>query len=246
MKAIIIDDEQHCIKTLQWTLAQYCAEIEIIAAASNAASGKQLIELHQPELVFLDIEMPVMNGIEMIKSLDKVNFEIIFTTAYDKYAINAFRLNALDFLLKPIDKDYLIEAVEKLKAKNHKIESRQIDNLYQIHKTKIIDKIAISTSEGLQFISLQNIIRIEANGSYCNFYLIDGKKILLSKKLGDVEDILNMHEDFFRVHKSNIINLKYVEKYIKGEGGEIQMIDKTIIGLSRSKKAEFLELFAKV
>ncbi len=246
MKAIIIDDEQHCIKTLQWTLAQYCADVEITATANDAATGRQLIELHKPDIVFLDIEMPVMNGIEMIKSISEINFEIIFTTAYDKYAINAFRLNALDFLLKPIDKDYLIEAVEKLKAKKSRIDERQIENLDHIHKNKIIDKIAISTNEGLQFISLQNIIRIEANGSYCNFYLIDGKKILLSKKLGDVEDILNMHEDFFRVHKSNIINLRYVEKYIKGEGGEIQMIDKTSIVLSRTKKALFLELFAKV
>ncbi len=246
MKAILIDDEQHCIKTLQWTLAQYCSDIDVVATANDAAEGKRLIEINKPDIVFLDIEMPVMNGIEMIKSIPEIQFEIIFTTAYDKYAINAFRLNALDFLLKPIDKDHLIDAVKKVKNRRNGVQANQIENLYHTHKNKVADKIAIPTADGLQFISLQDIIRIEANGSYCNFYLTDGKKILLSKKLGDVEEILCSHENFFRVHKSNMINLKYVEKYIKGEGGEIQMIDKTVIVLSRTKKAEFLELFAKV
>ena len=246
MNAIIIDDEKHCTKTLQWSIEQYCPEITIVATATNGIEGKQCIEMYKPALVFLDIEMPIMNGIEFIQSFNEINFEVIFTTAYGQYAINAIKLNALDYLLKPIDKDELIEAIKKLNKRKESIQKSQIDNLYQIHKNKVIDKIAISTNDGLQFISLLNIIRIEASGSYCNFYLIDGSKILLSKKLGDVEEILIHNSDFFRAHKSNMINLKYVEKYIKGDGGEIQMIDKTIITLSRAKKAEFLELFAKI
>lgn len=246
MNAIIIDDEKHCTKTLQWSLEQYCPEVVVVATATNGIQGRECIEKYKPELVFLDIEMPIMNGIEFIQSFSEINFEIIFTTAYEQYAINAIKLNALDYLLKPIDKDELMEAIRKLKKKKGNVNKSQIDNLYQVHKNKIIDKIAISTNDGLQFITLQNIIRIEASGSYCNFYLVDGRKLLLSKKLGDVEEILIHNPDFFRAHKSNMINLKYVEKYMKGDGGEIQMLDKTIITLSRSKKTEFLELFAKV
>jgi two-component system LytT family response regulator len=246
MTAIIIDDEKHCTKTLQWSIEQYCPEVSVVATATNGIEGKECIEKYEPQLVFLDIEMPKMNGIEFIQSFEDIPFEVIFTTAFDKYAINAIKLNALDYLLKPIDKDELMAAIEKLKKKIGKVQKNQIDNLYQIHKNKVIDKIAISTSDGLQFINLNQIIRIEASGSYCNFFLTDGKKILLSKKLGDVEELLAHNQEFFRAHKSNIIHLKYVEKYIKGEGGEIQMSDQAIIVLSRNKKAEFLELFSRI
>jgi two-component system LytT family response regulator len=246
MKAIIIDDEQHCIKTLHWTLAQYCPEVEIVATAENGTNGKNSIEAFNPDIVFLDIEMPMMNGIDMLKSFEEIDFEVIFTTAYDKYAINAIKLNALDYLLKPIDKDELIAAVDKIKTKKLKIDKLQIDNLHEVHKTKIADKIAITTIDGLQFITLQNIIRIEADGSYSIFYLLDGKKILLSKKLGDVQELLSNNLEFFRPQKSHIINLKFVEKYIRTDGGEIIMVDNSRLALSRNKKDEFLEMFAKI
>jgi two-component system LytT family response regulator len=246
MKAIIIDDEQHCIKTLQWTLAQYCPDVEIVATAENGTNGKNSIEAFNPDIVFLDIEMPMMNGIDMLKSFEEISFEVIFTTAYDKYAINAIKLNALDYLLKPIDKDELIAAVDKIKTKKLKIDKSQIENLHEVHKTKIADKIAITTNDGLQFIALQNIIRIEADGSYSIFYLLEGKKIVLSKKLGDVEELLEHNLEFFRPQKSHIINLKFVEKYIRTDGGEIIMVDNSRLALSRNKKDEFLEMFAKI
>ena len=148
MKAIIIDDEQHCIKTLQWTLAQYCPDVEIVATAENGTNGKNSIEAFNPDIVFLDIEMPMMNGIDMLKSFEEISFEVIFTTAYDKYAINAIKLNALDYLLKPIDKDELIAAVDKIKTKKLKIDKSQIDNLHEVHKTKIAeDDIFFSDGE---------------------------------------------------------------------------------------------------
>ena len=246
MKAIIIDDEAHCITTLKWVLKEYCADVEVIGSANNGSDAILLINKLQPDLIFLDVEMPILNGIDMLLHFSEIKFDVIFTTAYDQYAVKAIKLNALDYLLKPIDKDELIAAIEKVKNKQVQISKLQIEHLQEVHKTKIANKIAVSTMAGLQFINLDNLVRVEGEGNYCNFILNDKKRLMLSKKLGVVEDILNDNPNFFRAHKSHIINLKYVEKYIRGEGGEIIMEDGTSIALSRNKKDEFLELFARV
>jgi len=246
MKAVIIDDEHHCITTLSWSLKQYCSEVEIVGVAYNGEDGIQLIQRLNPDLVFLDIEMPILSGIDMLIKLNKIDFKIIFTTAYDKYAIKAIKLNALDFLLKPIDKDELILAISKAHNESNNINKSQVHQLHEFHKTKVVDKIALSLNNGLHFINLSDIIRIEANGNYCNFILADNRKYLLSKKLGDAEEILLDNPNFYRIHKSHIINLKFVSRYIRGEGGEVIMADNTSISLSRNKKDEFLELFNKI
>jgi two-component system, LytTR family, response regulator len=246
MKAVIIDDEQHCITTLQWALKEYCKDVKIIATAHTGTEGIFIINTYRPDLVFLDVEMPAMNGIDMLLHFEEIKFDVIFTTAYDQYAVKAIKLNALDYLLKPIDKDELILSIEKVKNKQTEISRRQLDALHEVHKTKLVNKIALSTLAGLQFINLDDLVRVEGEGNYCNFILSNKKKILLSKKLGDAEDILKENDNFFRAHKSHIINLKFVEKYIRGEGGEIIMEDGTSIALSRNKKDEFLKLFAKV
>ena len=246
MKAIIIDDEKHCITTLVWTLKEYCPEVIISGTAQNGEEGLQLIMKLKPELVFLDIEMPMLNGLDMLQKIDNLNFKVIFTTAYDKYAIKAIKLNALDYLLKPIDKDELIVAIQKAKDEKNGISSMQMDYLHTITKTRMADKIALSLSTGLQFINLKDLVRVEGDGNYCNFVLSDNRKILLSKKLGDAEELLAENIDFFRAHKSHIINLKFVDRYIRGEGGDIIMTDGTSISLSRNKKEEFLELFNKL
>ncbi len=246
MKAIIIDDEQHCITTLQWTLKEYCKDVKVIATAHNGSDGVFLINHHKPDLVFLDVEMPVLNGIDMLQQFEEIKFDVVFTTAYDQYAVKAIKLNALDYLLKPIDKDELIAAVEKVKTRQTLISRQQVNALHEVHNTKVVNKIALSTLAGLQFINLENLVRVEGEGNYCNFILKDKRKILLSKKLGDAEDILKGNDNFFRAHKSHIVNLKFVEKYIRGEGGEIIMEDGASIALSRNKKEEFLQLFAKV
>jgi two-component system, LytTR family, response regulator len=246
IKAAIIDDEQHCITTLQWTLQEYCKDVKVLATAHNGSDGIFVINHYKPDLVFLDVEMPVMNGIDMLLHFDELNFNVVFTTAYDQYAVKAIKLNALDYLLKPIDKDDLMLAIEKVKNKQALISRQQLDALNEVHKTKVASKIALSTLAGLQFINLDDLVRVEGEGNYCNFILRDKKKVLLSKKLGDAEEILKGNGNFFRAHKSYIINLKFVERYIRGEGGEIIMEDGTSIALSRNKKDEFLELFSKV
>ena len=246
MKAIIIDDEQHCITTLSWTLNEYCKDVQVVAAVNSAEEGIQVIMKHKPDVVFLDVEMPAMNGIQMLQRFDEISFDVIFTTAYDQYAIKAIKLNALDYLLKPVDKDELMLAVDKVRARKTHISRRQVDGMQELHKTRIPNKIALSTLTGLHFINLDELIRVEGEGNYSNFMLKGNRKILLSKKLGDAEEMLKGNDQFFRVHKSHIINLRFVERYIRGEGGEIIMEDGTSISLSKNKKDEFLELFAKV
>ncbi|MEP7257382.1 MAG: LytTR family DNA-binding domain-containing protein [Flavitalea sp.] len=247
LNAVIIDDEEHCLKTLAWTLEQYCSkEVKLIGQFNDAELAIPGLSILQPDLLFLDIEMPRLNGIQMLEQCKDINFEVIFTTAYDQYAIKAIRLNAMDYLLKPIDKDELMAAVAKVKTKKLPVSRQQISHLQEVHKSKLLNKIALSTMAGLQFVNLDDVIRIEGESNYCNFYIKDKKKILLSKKLGDAEDLLKDNENFFRAHKSHIINLKYVEKYIRGEGGEIIMNDGTSISLSRGKKEEFLHLFSRI
>jgi two-component system, LytTR family, response regulator len=246
MKVIIIDDEVHCITTLKWTLKEYCQDVQVVATARNGSAGILAIEEHNPDLVFLDVEMPVMNGIDMLLHFDDVKFDVVFTTAYDRYAVKAIKLSALDYLLKPIDKDELIAAVGKVIDKQTLISKQQLGTMQEMHRTKITNKIALSTLSGLQFVNLDDLVRLEGDGSYCHFILKDKSKITLSKKLGEAEDILKDDTNFFRAHKSHIINLRYVEKYIRGDGGIIVMEDGTSIALSRNKKDEFLNLFAKI
>jgi len=246
IKAVIIDDEQHGITTLQWTLKEYCSDILVVATAHNGLEGIEIINEFKPDLVFLDVEMPLMNGIDMLLQFNEIKFDVVFTTAYDQYAVKAIKLSAMDYLLKPIDKDELMIAVEKVRNRKNQIDKNQIENLQEIHKTKITNKIALSTLAGLQFINLDDLVRMEGDGNYCHFILKDKRKITISKKIGDAEELLKDNLSFFRAHKSHIVNLKFVEKYIRGDGGEIIMEDGTSISLSRNKKEEFLELFARV
>lgn len=245
LNTILIDDEEHCLKTLEWTLDQYCKnDIRIMGKYQDPAEAVAAIPGLSPDLIFLDVEMPGLNGIELLERLGIVNFEVIFTTAYDSYAIKAIKMNAVDYLLKPIDKDELVLAVNRVKVKrNTFMESQPAPEVF---KHRDLNKIALSTLAGLQFVHLDDVIRIEGESNYCNFHLKDKKKILLSKKLGDAEALLKDNIHFFRAHKSHIINLKYVDKYIRGEGGEIIMQDGTSIALSRSKKEEFLKFFSRI
>jgi two-component system, LytTR family, response regulator len=247
LNAVIIDDEEHCIKTLTWTLREYCKDdINILGQYSNPEEGLAAIIEEKPDIVFLDVEMPGMSGIELLERCRNFSFEVVFTTAYNKYAIKAIKLNALDYLLKPIDKDELLESVKKLKTKMTSVVHNPLTQSSELHKIRRPDKIALSTMAGLQFVNLDDVIRVEGESNYCNFFIRDKKKILLSKKLGDAELLLKENENFFRAHKSHIINLAYVDRYIRGEGGEIVMNDGTSIALSRNKKDEFLRLFSRI
>lgn len=245
IKTMIVDDEKHCIITLQHLISEM-ENIEVVASTQESFTAKELIEKHRPDIVFLDIEMPVMNGFELLKQFDTLPFKVIFTTAYDQYGIKALKMNALDYLLKPISIEDLEESIQKFKANEMQISKEQIAQIHPFIQSKIQDTLALSTQQGLIFIKIENISYLEADGSYTHIVMQDKTKHLASKPLSNFEDILQDNSLFFRAQKSFIINLKNIRQYIRGEGGDIIMDDGRNIALSRNKKQEFLGLFHRI
>lgn len=245
IKVLIIDDEKHCIITLNHLLSTL-KEVNIAATTQDSTQAKELIEKHQPDIVFLDIEMPQLNGFDVLNQFETIPFKVVFTTAYDQYAIKAIRLNALDYLLKPIDAHDIAAVIEKFKMNEMQISKNQLTHLQQFINGKMQDTIALSTQEGLLFVKIDEIMYFEASGCYTYIVMNDKSKHLASKTLANFEEVLLDNPIFFRAHKSNIVNLKFIKQYIRGEGGEIIMQDGNNIALSRNKKQEFLNLFKKI
>ncbi len=244
IKAIIIDDEKHSIDNLQWQLKQYCPEVEIVSVCDDAEKGLQQIQQQHPQLVFLDVEMPEMTGFEMLEALKEINFDIIFTTAFNQYAIRAIKFGALDYLVKPIDKDELIEAVNKHLQHTQKDSLKQLTALLShIKKSNDLSfqKIALPTMHSYELVPLNNIIVCESNNNYTDVRLNNGQHFLISKTLKQIEDLLDM-APFFRVHNSYLVNLQYAIRYVKGEGGYLVLNNDTTVPVSRSKKEELLKL----
>ena len=243
MKALIIDDEQHCITTLTWALKEYCDGIEIIGFAKNGQEGFEKINSLKPDLIFLDIEMPVMSGIDMLERFDTIDFKVVFTTAYDQYAIKAIKLNACDYLLKPIDKDELISAIEKIQlSADLLINKESVQNIkHNLHVLPSLQKIAIPSSEGILFFDLNTIVHLEASSNYTLIYFDNDTKLVSSRTLKEYEELLP-EAIFFRCHHSHLINLKFIKKYIKGEGGYVDLGHGQMVEVSRRKKLEFLTL----
>lgn len=247
IRCVIVDDENNCIEMLEWLLKTYCPQVTIDAMCSSAEQGLEAINRHKPDVVFLDIEMPRMNGFDMLEQFDKLNFDVVFTTAYDKFAIKAFRYSALNYLLKPIDPDDLKETIRRLEEKQSIPTREQIDLLLQNVKNvskNTIPRIALTTNDGMIFVSTQDIVYCEAESNYTNIVLAGGKKIMVSKVLKDIDEAL-AGPDFFRVHNSFLINLNHIKKFVRGEGGYVVMDDNATISISRSRRQEFMELFSK-
>jgi len=238
--AIIVDDEPYSCETLVTLLERYCPDVKVLDICYSAASALKSINEQKPQLLFLDIEMPHMNGFEMLEKLPEIDFELIFTTSYDQYAIKAIRFSALDYLLKPIDQDDLRKAVQKVANNSNHVSDQQIKILLQKlnHPTIAVNKIAIPTMEGLQMIFVESIISCAADRNYTVIMLKNGQKIIASRTLKELEEVLEDYS-FTRVHHSYLVNLNEVDKYIKGEGGYLLMSNGTNIDVSRSRK-EFL------
>ena len=231
-KVVIVDDEEHCINTLKWQLEQYCADdVDVIAVFSEPNEAIKEILILKPDIVFTDIEMPALSGLELAANIENLVDHIVFTTAYDQYAIKAIKLNVLDYLLKPIDRNELMETIEKIKTIRSVKKDKQDNTNQELRKSKFVNKIALRNNDGISFISLDNIIFIEGDSAYSIFHMVNQKKIVISKTLSFVEELLD-EPFFFRVHKSYIANLKYVENYIRGDGGEIIMSNGMSISLS--------------
>ncbi|HRG00093.1 MAG TPA: response regulator [Bacteroidia bacterium] len=239
INAILIDDEERARNTLSSLLLNYCPEISILATCSNVPDGVLAINKHKPDVIFLDIEMPDYNGFEMLGFFREIDFDIIFVTAYSEYAVKAFEISAVDYILKPIDIDQLKNSVEKLKQKKlHSQMQEQIELLKDSYRGDDIRKIALSMSNGLTFVEVSDIVLLEADGAYTTFYLKDGQKFLVSKKLKFYEDILSNRSYFFRTHRSYFINVNFIKTYSRSENA-ILMENDFSVTISRDRKQEF-------
>jgi two-component system LytT family response regulator len=246
MTCIIIDDEKHCREVLQVMLSRYCPQLQVIASCESGREALQEVEKQQPDLVFLDIEMPGMNGFEWLDNCPRKDFAIIFTTAYNDYAIKAIKHSALDYLLKPIDSLELVAAVNKATGeKAFKTEAKVSQLLEAMQEKKPNKRFAVPSMEGLILINTEDIEYVQSDGAYSHFYFTNKKHLLISKTLKEAEDVLPV-SDFFRIHNSYLVNLKYVQKYIRGEGGEVLMLNGQMIPVSRTKKQEFLALLERI
>lgn len=239
LRAIIIEDEAKARRVLEELLKTYCPDVELLEAVSNVPEGVKAIQKHQPDLVFLDIEMPQYNGFQLFDFIEEVNFEVIFTTAYQEYAIQAFEVSAIAYLLKPIQIEKMVQAVEKVAEKKQ----RQSKERLQVMKTNLhqekISKLAFPVAEGYLFLETNEIMYLTAEGAYTMVFLRNNKKVLVSKSIKNLEEMLDF-SPFLRVHRSFIINLNAVKQYVKQDGGYIVMENEESISLSKEKKADFL------
>ena len=242
IKAVIVDDEYYCCQSLGTLLERYCPEVDVVAVCKSGMEALKEIPTKNPQLVFLDIEMPHMNGFELLEKLSKIDFELIFTTSYDQYAIKAIRFSALDYLLKPVDRQDLVKAVQKVIQRQQPPLPQQLEILLQKlhHPILNIQKIALPTMEGLQMIPVDSIISCSSDSNYTNLFLKNKQKITASRTLKEIEDLLESY-NFIRVHHSFLVNCNEINKYIKGEGGYLVMSDGASIDVSRSRKEMLLK-----
>ena len=247
LQTLIIDDEKRGRELLRMVLSTHCPEVKVIGEASNIKEAYNLIVQTDPDLIFLDIEMPGGTGFDLLSKFDEINFEVIFVTAFDKYAIKAIKFSAMDYLLKPVDEEELVKAIKKVEEnQNKKSNKERINNLVSnVKKTSDNQKIGLTSSDGLEFIEIKTILRCEADGKYTSVFLHDGKKLLVSKNLKEFEDLLTDY-NFFRIHHSHLVNLDYIKKYQSDRGGYVVMSDGSTITVSQRKKEDFLNSLKKI
>ena len=239
---IIVDDQEICREALKDLIEEHFSNLNIVGIANDGKNAIKLINKHNPDVVFLDVEMPGMTGFEMLANFDEVNFEIIFTTAKDKYTLQAIRSSALDYLIKPVLLKEMKNAVDKVakKSQSHNAQIKLLlKNISSAHEP--LKKIALPTLEGFTFLQTDEIIHCNSDNNYTMFYLVSGKSMLVTIQLKEVEDMLS-ERNFCRIHKSHIINLNQIKKYVRGNGGYVVMNNGNMLSVSRVKKDEFLKM----
>jgi len=238
MRAIIVDDEAKSRNTLITSLNRYTPQVEIVADAASVVEALKKIKEHQPDLLFLDVQLPDGSGFDILELLPNLNFKIIFVSAYDKYAIDAFKFSAIDYLLKPVEPELLIKAVEK-SAKEDKLESLEGKLNVLLSNRKQIEKIALPSTNGLELVKVEEIIYCQADSNYTIFHLQNKQQIMVSRSLKEYDEILSPL-GFFRIHQSYLIKLSFVKKYIKGEGGSVILENGKELDVSRRRKEGFI------
>ena len=246
LKAIIVDDESRARKILASFLTDYCEQVEIVAQVEDVPQGVKAIKKFEPDIVFLDIEMPGYNGFQLLDFFDEIQFEIVFTTAYSEFALKAFQVSAIDYLLKPIQIDQLINAVNKVeRIRGNSLVNERVQTLQANLEDFKIKKIVIPLSEGSLFIELKEIIYLKAEGSYVNFFLKDGTKILASKNIKDFEEQLTQTEGFFRTHRSFLINTAFITN-ISSDNTGVTLNGNAEIAIARERKQDFIQFLKHV
>lgn len=250
VKAAIIDDEKNGRDIVRQYLSLYCEDIDVIGEADSVESGFALLTSQSPDIVFLDIQMQDGTGFNLLEKLPQRNFKVIFVTAYDQFALKAIKFSASDYILKPVEPDEFVDAVERVKSEVEKqsqsqvqVQDDRIDTLLTISKKNDFTKVGLPTSEGIRFVKVDDIVRCEADGPYTQVFLSTGERIVVSKNLKIYEDLF-VGNGFLRVHKSHLINISYIDKYLNGggDGGSVAMADGSIVEVSRRKKDELLSM----
>ena len=239
IKAIIIDDEVHCLDTLSILLKEYCPDVQVTDECRSAKQGLEAIEKIKPDLVFLDIEMPMMNGFQLLEKIGDINFSLVFVTAYDQFAVKAFRFSALDYLLKPVNAEELRQAINRfLEKRNLQLHTDALlkNLLRNLEIKKETDfKLAIPTISGALFFSPSEIVRLEGEGNYSRFFLTNDRKYVSAKTMKEYQEILVQH-NFLRIHKSHLVNKSFIDSY--QHEGSVLLKDKSILPVSRQRKQE--------
>lgn len=242
LTAILIDDERNSREALRKKLISNCPGVSIVAECSDGEEGLAAINAYSADIVFLDIEMPRMNGLVMLQKLQTRPFEVIFTTAYNQYAIDAIKASAIDYLVKPVDVRELVQAVEKVNKHRQQLHNKQLEVLesWLSGTQNKIEKIAVSTSAGFEIIPLEQIVFLEAISNYTHIHLVHKRVLVASKTLKEFEDILPV-ESFCRIHNASLVNVTSIVKYIKGDGGQVILSDGAILDVARRRKDELLQ-----
>jgi two-component system LytT family response regulator len=243
ISAIIIEDDEFSAEQLKDLLAKNHNTIQVLQVCSTGEQAKNALLTLSPDIVFLDIELPDMSGFELLKALPNINFEVIFTTAFDQYAINAIRFSALDYLLKPISAEQLQTTITKASAKlKEKSVAEQFKRLFSQleNRDKPLENLGIPTMEGILFLKIADIVKCESYDKYTKIFCMNKKMIISSRNLGEFEDLLGQ-SGFIRVHKSFLVNKNHIVRYIKGEGGQVEMADQSYVDVSRRSKSTLLQ-----
>jgi two-component system LytT family response regulator len=240
IRVVIIDDETDSIESLKMLIDKYCPDFKVIGTANNIEEAAHQIIINQPDLIFLDVEMPDGTGFDLLKMIKTRNFDIVFITAHNKYALNAIKHSALDFLLKPFDVKEFLVTVERIRT-NDKNKSVNYEILLENLRQQTPKKLIVASSKGYEYIPVETIVRIESERSYARIFLINGRVLMVSKCLNDYQNMLDS-TTFFRIHNSHLINLNHVVMFIRTDGGYVEMTDKSKIPISRSKKDIFIQV----
>lgn len=243
IRTILVDDEPRGLNTLKKLLQEYCPELKVIAECADADTAKDKIELLEPQLAFLDISLPGKTSFDLLSELDKINFEIIFVTAHNEYTLEAFHYSAIDYLMKPIDEDILVDAVRRAvrRVAMNSVNNNVSTLLHNLQKAQIPQemKLCIPSLKGFQVVELKDILYCEASGSYTNFFFSGKHPVCTAKTIHDYEELLE-DAGFVRIHKSFLVNLLHVKEYLRGEGGSVVLSNNKELEVSRRKKDIFL------